>query len=175
MTIDENAFLGCSSLTEVIIPDHVTSIGDDAFDECPKILSLTLPASLAQMGDEAFGGCKNLEEIHSKITNLFSFNRDVFGSASKSKCKLYVPQGMVEDYRDHLVWGEFLNILEDTNTSGDVSGDGKVDVDDINIIVNIILGKDNADKYNGCTNVDGQGGIDVNDINVLLNIILGKN
>lgn len=57
---------------------------------------------------------------------------------------------------------------------GDINGDGKVDVTDVNIIVNIILGKDNESKYPGNANVDGQGGIDVSDVNMVVNIILGK-
>ena len=58
---------------------------------------------------------------------------------------------------------------------GDINGDGSVDVTDVNIIVNIILGKDNASNYPGNANVDGQGGIDVSDVNVIVNIMLGKN
>ena len=57
---------------------------------------------------------------------------------------------------------------------GDINGDGKVDVTDVNIIVNIILGKENESKYPGNANVDGQGGIDVGDINMVVNILLGK-
>ena len=57
---------------------------------------------------------------------------------------------------------------------GDINGDGKVDVSDVNIIVNIILGKESESKYPGNANVDGQGGIDVGDVNMVVNIVLGK-
>ena len=57
---------------------------------------------------------------------------------------------------------------------GDINGDGKVDVSDVNIIVNIILGKESESKYPGNANVDGQGGIDVGDVNMVVNILLGK-
>ena len=55
---------------------------------------------------------------------------------------------------------------------GDLDGNGVVDVDDLNIIINIMLGK--ADKtpqadLNSDTNVD------VDDMNIILNIMLGKN
>ena len=56
---------------------------------------------------------------------------------------------------------------------GDVDGNGTVDVADVNILVNIMLGKDNASNYPNA-NVDGQGGIDVADVNMVVNIMLGK-
>ncbi|MBQ9216785.1 MAG: M6 family metalloprotease domain-containing protein [Muribaculaceae bacterium] len=58
---------------------------------------------------------------------------------------------------------------------GDVNGDGSVDVGDINILINIMLGKDSADNYDGRAYVtDGDTSIDVADVNVVVNIMLGK-
>ena len=57
---------------------------------------------------------------------------------------------------------------------GDVDGNGHVDGTDLNILINIILGKDNAANYDGRANVDGNGGVDGTDLNTLINIILGK-
>ena len=57
---------------------------------------------------------------------------------------------------------------------GDVNGDGAVDVGDVNIIVNIMLGKDDAGNYPGA-DVTGDGPIDVGDVNQVINIMLGKN
>ncbi len=57
---------------------------------------------------------------------------------------------------------------------GDVDGNGEVNGTDLNILINIILGKDNADNYGGRANVNGDGTVDGNDLNTLINIILGK-
>ena len=57
---------------------------------------------------------------------------------------------------------------------GDVNGDGEVDVTDINILLNIILGKDSASNYGGRADVDGNGDVDVSDANQMTNIMLGK-
>ncbi len=58
---------------------------------------------------------------------------------------------------------------------GDVNGDGAVDALDVNIIINIVLGKDNPDNYAGRAYVtDGDTLIDVSDVNAVINIMLGK-
>ena len=61
-----------------------------------------------------------------------------------------------------------------SSLQGDVDGNGHVDGTDLNILINIILGKDNAANYDGRANVDGNGGVDGTDLNTLINIILGK-
>ncbi|WP_407401849.1 dockerin type I domain-containing protein, partial [Sodaliphilus sp.] len=53
-------------------------------------------------------------------------------------------------------------------------GNGTVDISDANLLINIVLGKESASKYNGRADVDGNGIVDVSDINAGLNIILGK-
>ena len=67
-----------------------------------------------------------------------------------------------------------LVITRNTYLKGDVDGNGKVDVTDVNIVVNIILGKDSADNYDGRADVNGVDGVDVSDVNAIVNIILGK-
>ena len=65
-------------------------------------------------------------------------------------------------------------INHSASIAGDVDGNGAVNGTDLNILINIILGKDNADNYGGRANVNGEGGVDGNDLNKLINIILGK-
>lgn len=57
---------------------------------------------------------------------------------------------------------------------GDVNADGVVDISDINIIINIMLGKDSADRYDGRAYVTEDNLIDVSDVNAIINIMLGK-
>lgn len=61
-------------------------------------------------------------------------------------------------------------VVEDSSIEGDVNGDSKVDVIDINAIIGVIIeGKDgnNAD-------VNGDGKVDIIDVNAVINIILGN-
>ena len=66
-----------------------------------------------------------------------------------------------------------LTVTKKPVLRGDVDNDGSVDVGDVNILVNILLGLDSASNYTGDANVDGEGGIDVGDVNAIINIMLG--
>ena len=61
-----------------------------------------------------------------------------------------------------------------TYARGDVNADGKVDVTDVNILVNIILSKDDGTAYDGRQFVTGNDTVDVSDVNAVINIMLGK-
>ena len=70
--IGENAFVGFSGITDLVIPDSVKVIGDNAFYGCSSIKTLTLPKNLTSIGDGAFASCNALESvtIPDKITEL---------------------------------------------------------------------------------------------------------
>ena len=55
---------------------------------------------------------------------------------------------------------------------GDVNGDKKVDVEDVNAVINIILKTKTASDYPGKADVTADGKIDVEDVNAIINIIL---
>lgn len=61
----------------------------------------------------------------------------------------------------------------DDEAIGDVNGDGSVDVTDINILTNVVLGIDDAAKYGNRADVTQDGIVDVSDINAVIGIILG--
>ena len=48
------AFLNCSKLTRIIIPDGVTSIGSSAFRNCSSLANITIPDSVTRIGGRAF-------------------------------------------------------------------------------------------------------------------------
>ena len=58
--------------------------------------------------------------------------------------------------------------------TGDVDGNGLVDVDDVNALINIILGNASTIDYAGISDVNQSGLIDVDDVNEVINIILNK-
>ncbi len=62
-SIGNVAFSGCSSLTEVAIPESVTSIGDGAFNNCSSLTQVAIPESVTSIGDHAFAFCFSLTQI----------------------------------------------------------------------------------------------------------------
>ena len=62
-SIGNYAFSGCSSLTSITIPDSVTSIGDSAFYVCSGLTSITIPDSVTSIGDSAFYVCRGLTSV----------------------------------------------------------------------------------------------------------------
>ena len=55
---------------------------------------------------------------------------------------------------------------------GDLTGDGRVDANDLNVLISIILGQDEASNYGDRANVDGLGDINGEDLNVLIRILI---
>ena len=62
-TIPDHAFMGCSNLTVITIPDSITTIGDYAFSYCSRLQNLTLPNKVTLLGDYSFEGCSSLTKI----------------------------------------------------------------------------------------------------------------
>ena len=61
-SIDEEAFDHCYCLTNISIPDSVTSIGNYAFSSC-DFTSITIPNSVTSIGKGAFIHCSDLTDI----------------------------------------------------------------------------------------------------------------
>ena len=56
-SIPAYVFSGCSSLTEVVLPDSLTTIGTYAFNNCTGITKIVIPASVTTIGSAAFSRC----------------------------------------------------------------------------------------------------------------------
>src|ERR1017187_61780 len=72
MSIGDNAFYGCRSLTTATIGTNVTSIGGQAFQNCTNLTNLTIGNSVTNIGDHAFYYCIHLTSltIGTNVTNI---------------------------------------------------------------------------------------------------------
>ena len=65
-TIEVEAFKGCAFMTNIVIPESVTSIGNYAFYDCASLTSVTIGKNVTSIGYGAFDNCYKLVEVINK-------------------------------------------------------------------------------------------------------------
>lgn len=122
MSSCEHLFINGEEVTDIVIPDVVTSISDYAFYQCNALTSVTISSSVTSIGKGAFYNCKELKEVYSYMeeppfdtstptmfTVWYLDNKDYDRT-------LYVPTGTKAKYVTN-GWNKyFSNIEEMRNT-----------------------------------------------------------
>ena len=126
-SINEYAFYYCKSLTSVAIPSGVMRIGQEAFRSCESLTSVVIPSSVTSIDMWAFLGCDSLATIVSLIDDPASVwcGSAFFGNFTLNNATLYVPQGTIEKYKAADRWKEFVWIEEDVSTNIKLSKNGE--------------------------------------------------
>ena len=72
VVICDNAFKGCSDISNVTVSSNVKYIGAYAFKGCSSLLETNIPAGVAYINAETFSGCSKLKkiEIPSTVTTI---------------------------------------------------------------------------------------------------------
>ncbi|MBR4063417.1 MAG: leucine-rich repeat protein [Clostridia bacterium] len=70
--IAERAFANNSTITEMVIPEGITTIGWAAFEQCVNLVSVSIPASVTYIDGFAFSVCEKLNSviIPATVTNI---------------------------------------------------------------------------------------------------------
>ena len=63
-----NLYLNGELVTDLVIPNGVTSIGSDAFRGCTSLTSVTIPDSVTSIGSDAFAGCTDVIEKENGVS-----------------------------------------------------------------------------------------------------------
>jgi hypothetical protein len=61
--IEQMAFIGCVSITRLVIPYGVKTIGNFAFENCENMESIEIPESVLSVGEMAFEECYKLKSV----------------------------------------------------------------------------------------------------------------
>ena len=134
------AFVWCSSLTSVTIPNSVTSIGYlafayctnienvycyaeevpstdySAFSGCSSLTSITIPNSVTSIAEVAFSLCINIENVYCYSEEVPSTNVWIFNGTYIENATLHVPASAIEAYKTTAPWSDFgtIKAIEET-------------------------------------------------------------
>lgn len=118
--IGDNAFYGCENLTNIVIPNKVTSIGKRSFGLCSALKTITFL-------------CENAVTINDK-KNQNSFDADVIGNIDVN-----VRMNLYDTYRNDAVFKKFKSITPSFKNGGSefiALNDEMVDLVDVQDDVN---------------------------------------
>ena len=104
-------YLNYTEVTELTIPDSVTSIGDYAFYGCSSLTSVTIPDSVTSIGYYAFRYCSSLKSVYCKPTTPPTGGSNMFGSNASGR-KIYVPRASESAYEAANGWSSYAADIE---------------------------------------------------------------
>ena len=108
--IEEMAFYGCSSLTDITIPNSVKEIGPEAFNRCRSLKNFTIPEGVATINWGTFRDCSSLTNV--TIPNsVKEIGNGAFNGCSSLK-NITIPEGVAT-----INWGTFNGCSSLTNVT----------------------------------------------------------
>ena len=124
-----NLYVNGTLVTDLVIPNSVTSIGSRAFYNCSSLTSVTIPNSVTSIGDYAFNSCYKLRAVY--ITDVEAWCKITFGEPSSNPLcyahDLYVNGTHITD----------LAIPNDVTSIGDYAFFGCVGLTNVKILNNV--------------------------------------
>lgn len=165
---------------QVVIPEstfwngtnyRVTQIADMAFMGCYDVTSIEIPATVKLIGEDAFFQCESLTQLKLMGMTPPEFSSDI-NLIDYDRITLFVHQDALDAYRAHEVWGQFYRIVPFIGAGpGDVDGDGRIAIDDVTGLIDMLLG---ADEIPDWSDVNGDGLVNIDDITSLIDTLLGN-
>lgn len=83
---------GCSYLTEVVLPDSISKIGEVAFGHCYELKKLTIGRGVAEIEDLAFIGCYKLIEVWNYSGLTFTEGSAGYGGIAENAKRVYTKE-----------------------------------------------------------------------------------
>ena len=122
----------------------------------------------------AFESCTSLVWVKVMSEDPIEINNNTFKNVNVNNVILYVPEGCIEKYLYSNGWKAFGRILE-APQSGDINGDGKIDIQDITDYVKAILFSSIPGPDKSAADMNDDGVINIADLIILINMMTGDN
>jgi hypothetical protein len=170
-TIGDGAFVDCYHMKRVTMGDNVISIGHWAFSRCPNLTSVTIGSAVETIGSGAFDGCTELDTVICKaIVPPVMADSICFSAEAYDNAQLLVPRACKAAYAAADYWYKFAHIEGwGSAGSGDLNGDGHLDVDDIMAIIDLLINGLPAPIEADCNN---DGHVDIDDVAAIIDMVL---
>ncbi len=151
-------FCACSSLKHLDLSN--CNIGEEAkttnmLRSLTGLESLTISSTMYRLAEDA---CSNTGTKQSPVT-------------------IYAPEGFdfgTETDGPYFVWKSGYFRLPGAHVLGDVNHDGFVNIMDVALTINYVLGKTPNEFYTKYADIDEDGYININDVSQIISLILGK-
>lgn len=167
--IEHSAFEFCESLAEINIPDSVEYIGDAAFAYCDGLTDITIPEGVRSIGRWAFSYCDQLASvtIPGSVTEI---GKPAFGDEKSVLIKGYAKS---EAEKHAKLYG--MNFKSLGFWKGDLNGNGKVEIDDAQTVLNDYVEVISGEKstltaaQSKAADVNGDKTVSIDDAQFILN------
>ncbi|MCL2488281.1 MAG: leucine-rich repeat protein [Oscillospiraceae bacterium] len=146
--IHDEAFMSCAGLTAVTIPDTLTDIGIYAFLSCVSLGKIIVPDTVTAIHDTSFADCPNLTIYCVMNSYAHDFVR-----------KNNIP----------------YDIYYENPLLGNISGTGAVNISDVRLILQHLVGKIKLTATQlDLANVSGGETVTITDARLILQYLVGK-
>ena len=154
-------------ITNLVIPEGVTTIKACSFYGLPNITSVIIPSSVTEWGYQAFYGC-------SGITDVYCYANPLTLKWTESEYNFKDEKGTWMHVVNTEAWTTQFPNANATFVGGllgDANGDLVFDLSDIMETINYIIGRPSHNFKVTAADVDGNGVVDIADVAVMIDKI----
>ena len=108
--IDYLSYFDGAPISEITIPNSVTSIDRNAFSSCSGLTSVTIPDNVTSIGYGAFYNCSSLTSVTVEATTPPTLGSDAFYMTNN--CPIYVPAASLYTYVAATNWSNYASRIQ---------------------------------------------------------------